>query len=146
MIHFTVPGVPAPGGSKKAFAHPKTGKIVVLDDARDNAGWRARVAVFARRAMEGREPLTDPLQLVIVFRMPRPKRHYGTGRNAGELKPWARSARPATKPDVTKLIRAAEDAMTGIVWRDDALVVEQLASKVYGEDVGMDVAVKDAAL
>ena len=131
MISFTVPGVPAPGGSKKAFMNPRTNKIVVMDDAKNNKGWRERVAVFARQAMEGRPPLDGALQVVVLFAMPRPKSHYGTGKNSNTLKEWAQNAHPTSKPDATKLFRALEDALTGIVWKDDAQVVSQTISKVY---------------
>lgn len=130
-ISFTVPGVAAPGGSKRAFKDPKTGRIVVKDDARNNAGWRQRVAVFASQAMAGRSPFDGPVAVRVVFYMPRPKGHYGTGRNAGVLKAGAVMARPITKPDATKLWRSTEDALKGIIWGDDSQVVTQSVSKYY---------------
>lgn len=142
MVRFRVPGVPAPGGSKKAFASPKTGKIVVLDDAKNNKGWRQQVAVFASQAMAGAPPLDGPLTVSVLFTMPRPLSHYGTGRNLGQLKTWAVLRYPTTKPDATKLWRAAEDALKGIVWHDDAQVVRQEVAKVYGELEGMEIEVQ----
>ena len=133
MISFTVPGVPAPGGSKRAFTNPRTNKIVVMDDAKNNKGWRERVAVFANQAMKGKPPLEGPLQVVVIFAMTRPRSHYGTGRNSDRLKPWAEKAMPIGRPDATKLFRALEDALTGIVWKDDAQVVRQVISKVYAD-------------
>lgn len=141
MISFTVPGTPAPGGSKKAFVNPKTGKVVVTDDAKNNAGWRARVSVFARQAMGSKPPMEGPLHLFMLFTVRRPKSHYGTGRNSGRIKPQSAEARPTSKPDLTKLVRAAEDAMTGIVWRDDAQVVSQMLGKAYGDTEGLMVSV-----
>jgi len=38
---------------------------------------------------------------------------------------------PASRPDLTKLIRSVEDALTGILWRDDAQVISQVALKRY---------------
>ena len=134
MISFTVPGVPAPGGSKKAFMNPRTNKIVVMDDAKNNKGWRERVAIFASQAMAGRPPLEGALRIYVVFSVVRPKGHYGTGRNAGCLKDWAKSAHPIGRPDTTKLFRALEDALTGIVWKDDAQVVSQLVIKTYTDN------------
>lgn len=130
MIRFFVPGVPAPGGSKRAVYNRATGKVWVKDDCERNPAWRDRVASFAIEAMVGRKPMEGPLRVSFYFTMPRPKSHYGTGRNRAELK---RSAPiyHTSKPDTTKLIRAAEDAMTGIVWRDDATVAEQWAQKAY---------------
>lgn len=72
--------------------------------------------------------LDGPLELLVVFTVPRPKGHYG----ARGLRPSAPEY-PAVRPDVTKLLRAVEDACTGIVWRDDAQIIEQHATKRYGE-------------
>ena len=35
-------------------------------------------------------------------------------------------------PDVLKLARGVEDALTGIVWRDDAQIVNESLNKVVG--------------
>ena len=39
-ISFTILGKPSPSGSKKAFQHSKTGKIVVVDTAKGKAKWQ----------------------------------------------------------------------------------------------------------
>lgn len=133
-VRFFVPGIPAPGGSKRAFVSPKTGKVVVLDDAKGNGPWRERVAHFARQAWTA-PPMEGPLVLWVRFVLPRPKGHFGAGKNARKVRPSA-PAYPTTKPDATKLLRALEDALTGILWRDDAQVVSQDVLKCYGSEVG----------
>lgn len=129
-IKFWVPGVPAPGGSKKAFLNSKTGEIVVRDDCDRNSWWRTEVAIEATKVMVGRKPLAGCLECFYTFYMPRPASHFRGGKNADQLKTEA-PPYPITKPDVTKLIRSTEDAMTGIVWRDDAQVAFQQARKCY---------------
>jgi Holliday junction resolvase RusA-like endonuclease len=138
VIHLTVLGRPQPAGSKKAFQHPRTGRIVVTDDAKHSRPWKQQVAGAARDALiEAREGdrfaalLTGPLRVRFEFFFVRPKGHYGTGRNAHLVKASAPDF-PTVKPDTTKLVRAAEDALTGVLWRDDAQIVEQTASKHYG--------------
>jgi Holliday junction resolvase RusA-like endonuclease len=81
-----------------------------------------------------------------VFVLARPRSHYGTGRNADRLRATA-PAWPCSRPDATKLLRAVEDALTGVVWRDDGQVVVQTARKVYGwpERAEVCVALLDAA-
>lgn len=133
-ITFFVPGIPSPGGSKRAFRTPN-GKIVVREDAKRSAPWRSVVQLAARTAHAG-APLEGPLRLALVFVLPRPKGH--TGKRG--LRASAPSY-PATRPDTTKLIRALEDACTAILWRDDAQIVEQTARKVYGVRVGVEVTV-----
>jgi Holliday junction resolvase RusA-like endonuclease len=147
-----IPGWPVPGGSKRAFAlRRKDGSLVtrpdgapvinVTDDAGErNRQWKQTVAFFAKKAYPW-SPLTEPLRVCFRFVMPRLKGHFGSGRNAGVLKPGAPRC-PTVKPDVSKLVRAAEDACTGILWADDALIVEQYASKVYGEKPGLELRVE----
>jgi Holliday junction resolvase RusA-like endonuclease len=66
----------------------------------------------------------------MVFLLKRPKSHY---RVNGALKPWAVDARPTGKPDADKLARSTLDALTGIIFTDDALVVRLVAEKFYAE-------------
>lgn len=128
-IRFRVLGVPAPGGSKRVFRHPHTGKALVTDDSgKRGREWRRDVQIAAQAAYAG--PLLDePLSLEVRFLMPRPKGHLS---RKGGLLPSA-PPYPAVKPDATKLLRALEDALTGVIWRDDALVVSQVVTKVYAE-------------
>ena len=142
MISFTVPGVAQPAGSKRAFAHKTTGRIVVVDDAKGSRRWKSDVAKVARNHV--RAPLDGPVKLEVLFVMPRPKSHFGTGRNACVLKSSA-PAWPAVKPDTTKLLRAVEDALNGVIWRDDAQVVVQTACKVYGDPARCEITVRPIA-
>jgi Holliday junction resolvase RusA-like endonuclease len=82
-------------------------------------------------------PLDGPLHVRMVFSFTRPRSHYRTGRNAHLLKADA-PAQPCGRPDVSKLCRATEDALTTVgVWVDDARVAEydRLAKVWCGEDV-----------
>lgn len=125
MIAFKVAGVPAPQGSKTRT------KWGVREDNPATKPWRSAVAWEATVAMQKQEPLTGPLELAVTFYFPRPKSHYGTGKNADRLKDTAPTW-CATKPDTDKLIRAIGDAITGIVCRDDSQIVRVTAWKLYG--------------
>lgn len=129
-----VNGVPVPQGSKTAFRHSKTGRVVMMDANKNLGDWRAKVTAKAREAWGvDRPPLDLPVSASIQFYLPRPKGHYGTGRNAGILKPTA-PLFPAVKPDVDKLIRSVFDSLTmGGVWKDDALCWNVAASKLYAD-------------
>jgi Holliday junction resolvase RusA-like endonuclease len=140
-IEFFVPGTAAPGGSKKAFVNPKTNRVVVLDDAKNNKGWRSTVALFGSQAMAGKDPLQGPLFVAFTFHQARPKGHFGSGKNAAVVKPSA-PAFPTSKPDTTKLIRAAEDALKHICWYDDSQIVHQIGRKVYSERPGLRITIK----
>ena len=129
-IAFTVYGRPAPAGSKRVLpaGGRAGGRPIVVDDSKRSRPWKQDVAATAAAAMNGRPLLEGPLGLELVFYVSRPKSHYG----ALGVRPSA-PAWPTVKPDVLKLARAVEDALTGQVWRDDAQVVRELLTKRYGE-------------
>jgi Holliday junction resolvase RusA-like endonuclease len=144
-FHAEVLGLPIPQGSKKAFRHAATGRVVMVDANAKLADWRALVDAEARRALAGRDPFIRPCKASLGFYLPRPAGHYGTGRNAGILRPSA-PRWPGVKPDVDKLIRAAFDSLkTAGVWRDDALCCGLSAWKVYADTrpVGLVLTVTD---
>lgn len=134
VVEFFVPGLPIPGGSKKAFVNRHTGRANIVDDTGQRGKhWRSDVKKFASEAYQG--PLLDvPLAVVMEFVMPRPKGHFGSGRNAQQIKPAA-PRWPTSPPDVLKLARAAEDAITGVVWSDDSRTVSlRLIKRYVGPD------------
>lgn len=148
-VKFTVYGIAQPAGSKRGFKNPRTGGIIITDANKKAKPWQAIVANAAADAMIGGDPegqsrilevrplLEGPLLLELTFWMPRPKGHFGA---KGNVKP--KSPRfPTVKPDVLKLARAVEDALTGIVWRDDSQVVSEVLQKSYGEPARCEVRV-----
>lgn len=118
-IRFEVIGRPQQRGSKRAFV--RGGKPVVTDMNKKSSSWMQQVRESAAEAMGGRDLIRRPVVLSVVFRFARPKSHYGTGRNAGRLKDSAPGIHSQT-PDLAKLVRCLEDALTGVVWADDRQV------------------------
>lgn len=125
-ISFTAYGVPMQQGSSRGFAvpvrdsaggiavnergAPRYRAVITSDTRRDLKVWRAKVASAAQAKCDG-HLMTGPVKLSATFYLPRPKS-------------LARHVRLHTKkPDLGKLIRAAEDAITGILWADDKQVV-----------------------
>ena len=137
-IIFFVPGKPEPAGSKRAFALKQggryTGRVAVTDANKNSKGWKAAVRKEAERAYT-EEPWDCPIRLIVRFTLLQPKSHFRTGRNAHLLREDA-PRMPISKPDTTKLLRGVEDALTGILWRDDAQIVHQTVSKAYGHRQG----------
>lgn len=131
-VSFTVVGKAQPGGSKRSFRHPHTGKDMVVDANRKAKPWQSIVASVAAEAMHGRRLFTGALLVRFAFYQPRPRGHFGIGRNSHLLRGSA-PRYPIVRPDVLKLARAVEDALTGVCWRDDALIVSEHLSKHYGE-------------
>lgn len=140
MVAFTVFGIPGPQGSKKALPHSKigaggaryyTGKVSMIESSKKVKPWRAAVVEAASAAIS--EPLPGGVNVSITFYLPRPRAHYGTGRNSMVLKPSA-PLYPTVKPDVDKLVRATLDALTTAgAYGDDARVVDLHTAKRYAD-------------
>lgn len=110
---------PGPQGSKR---HVGGGRMI--ESSKRVKPWREQVVLAAKAAKpEGFETLTGPLLVDMVFSWQRPK---------GKLPP-ERLGMPITVPDLSKLLRSTEDALTTAeVWKDDALVVAYgRLAKVY---------------
>ena len=142
MIRFTAYGTPAPAGSKRGFPlRAKGGKIVgvrMTDDSKRGKPWQAAVRAEAAEVMAGAPLLNGPLEVTATFHVRRPKGHYGVRGLRPAAPGW-----PAVKPDAAKLWRAVADALTGVVWRDDAQVVVEHVTKQYGEPERVDVSVAE---
>lgn len=133
-INFVVHGKPSPSGSKKAFQHSKTGRIVVIDTAKGKDKWQNASKRAAMEAVkQARWEITSgPVALHVSFVFARPKSHYRTGRNSNILKDTA-PAYHIQKPDRTKLLRCIEDPFTGVLWTDDSQVIDGNVTKQWGE-------------
>jgi Holliday junction resolvase RusA-like endonuclease len=146
-LFIDVLGTPAPQGSKRAFAIRKggvpTGRVAVVEQQDKRVkSWRQAVLEAALSAVaksdgdwsDDREGSPGgPVGLKVIFYLKRPAGHYGSGKNSNKVKPSAPGL-PARMPDLSKLIRATEDALTDAgVWADDGQVVVCRAHKVWAD-------------
>lgn len=128
-VAFTVRGVPAPQGSKRAF--PVGGHAQVVEDSKKSAPWRDSVSAAAVDAMGGALPLTGPVEVTVTFRFVRPR--------SVKKRPL-----PSVRPDVDKLSRAVLDGLTAAgVYTDDSRVVDLHARKRYADTPGADITVRE---
>ena len=124
VITIRVYGLPGPMGSKRFVGLSKSGKGLMIESSKAVKPWREAVKWAAIQS--GARGLDGPLWVSMVFTIKKPK-----------SAPKRKRTWPATKPDLSKLARSTEDALTDSgVWADDARVVEYLRlAKVYpGED------------
>jgi Holliday junction resolvase RusA-like endonuclease len=140
---LTVYGTPAPAGSKKVV--PLGPRYGVVDASKRSAPWKKEIRQAAGRVMQDSPLMDGPLAVRLRFIVNRPKGHYGSGKNAGRIKESA-PLYPTVKPDVLKLARAVEDALSGIVYRDDAQIVSELLEKRYGSPERVEIDVRCAAV
>lgn len=142
-VRFSAVGVPQPQGSKvgqivgrrvryrgaHAIVDPKVLLTEQADMSTKTMGrdrlkkWRGQVASAAMKAMLELKVATPTWRAVVLsaeFVLARPQSHYTS---KGDLTLSARRDHPHPgKPDLSKLIRAVEDALSGIVYGDDSQV------------------------
>ena len=131
VVELVAYGRPVTQGSKNAFA--RGGRVVLVESSKNWRAWRNTVAAAAREAASAGGRFEGPVAVDIRFEFARPRSHYGTGRNAGRVRPSA-PGWPATKAtgDGDKLQRAVFDALTvGGLIEDDARVVDGGWRKVW---------------
>lgn len=112
-------GEPASQGSHSVI----NGRIVQVNSTKHKK-WRNAVAFAALDLVtEGWELLDEPLELTVIFYLPRPKSVLDR-------------AYPAVMPDLDKLVRAVGDSLSGVVYVDDSRIISITAKKLYADDRG----------
>ena len=130
QIKFVVYAKPQPQGSMKGFVLPgKWGakpRAILTSANPKMKPYRQELTLTAMSAVAeaGFEcplaPKHVPISLVIDFYLERPKSIP------------KRRSQIVVKPDLDKLIRSTTDAMTGILYQDDAQIIEFSVRKHYG--------------
>ena len=125
---FTVLGKPAPQGSKR-----HVGRGVMVESSKRCKPWRqdVRHTALDLRPDDWYANMDAAIALSVVFVFARPKSHF---RANGQLKPSAPPHCTGRIGDVSKLVRAVEDAMTGILYNDDAQIISLIAHRRFAND------------
>jgi Holliday junction resolvase RusA-like endonuclease len=126
MLEIIVYGTPGPQGSKSFKGFSKAGKAIMVESSAKVRPWRQDVRAAALAARKGAAPLDCALSVRMVFTLRKPA-----------SAPKRRTTYPDRTPDLSKLCRATEDALTDAgIWADDARAVNysRLAKVFPGED------------
>lgn len=143
-VHQTIPGQllivayghPVAQGSKRIVTgRGGVGRPHMIDNNDKRLRpWRDNLRAAATDAIADRArprfARGVPVELIATFTFPRPRSHYGTGRNYQTLKPGAPD-HVTTIPDCDKLLRALDALTDAGVWDDDRQVSTVTACKVY---------------
>jgi len=134
-IRFFVPGKPQ-SLKRHRTRRLSNGITIQMDPSKEDK------ADFLVMAMAHRpdEPINEPVCLEMCCVFQRPKSHYRTGRNAHLLKDTAPYWYSRT-PDADNLLKFVCDALNGIYWTDDKLVIPMGIHRVYGTAPGVYVRV-----
>jgi Holliday junction resolvase RusA-like endonuclease len=124
-MQIVVYGNPAPQGSKR-FLGVKGGKGVMVESSKKVRPWRQDVKAAAIAVRNGSAAIDAPVSVRMVFTLAKPT-----------SAPKRRRTYAMRKPDLSKLARSTEDALTDAgLLVDDARIVEyeRLAKVFPGED------------
>jgi Holliday junction resolvase RusA-like endonuclease len=135
MIQFTVYGEPVAQGRPRATMI--NGHIRMYDPkkSRDFKEYVKLVASEHRpeKLLEG------PISLVVKVYKPTLKSFSKKKKAAAE----AGQLRPTSKPDVSNYLKLIEDALTGVIWKDDSQIIDCSISKYYSETPRTEIQIKE---
>ncbi len=117
-LTITVYGLPAPQGSKR-----HVGNGVMIESSKKVKPWREAVVAATIEAMGGpaARRISGPVEVRMAFTMPKPK-----------SAPKSRRTWPQGRPDLSKLVRSTEDALTTAgAYEDDARIVRCVSMKMF---------------
>ena len=109
----------------------RMGKGIRLYDPKKVNVFKKQLGLLAKQQMldRGLEPFDGPLEVCMEF--------YRPVQASLSQKERARRLsgvhRPTVKPDLDNYIKSTSDALNGIIWEDDNLIVSLQAEKFYSE-------------
>jgi Holliday junction resolvase RusA-like endonuclease len=123
-LAFRVIGVAQQMGSKRAFVPKGWSQPVITDSNRNLKSWQVLVSECANHAIQQlpvieRALMLGGVRLTVAFYLPRPKSLP------------KRTTAHITAPDLDKFVRGLCDALSQVVFRDDAQIVDLIAMKRY---------------
>jgi Holliday junction resolvase RusA-like endonuclease len=136
IVNFTVEGNPV---GKQRARYARRGNFVQTYTPDKTRTYESLIKEAATEAMGSSEPLETPVNLYLYIRAPIPK-SYSKKKVADCLNGLEK---PIKKPDASNVLKSVEDAMNGVVYRDDCQIVNFHVTKVYSSQSGIDVCVKE---
>ncbi len=142
LVSFFVPGLPVAQPRQRTRVVAAAGRTFSQNytPAKHPVNeFKAAIRLACAAAHQG-EPLAGPLAMTARFVFPRPK---SMTRKSGNLGLWK-----ASKPDWDNVGKALADALTGLLWADDAqLAIVTIHKRIAGdgEQAGASVEVRGLA-
>ena len=134
-LQFTIPGPPM---AKQRHRTTKTGHTYTPKETVNYEGLIKMIAAQEVAKVEGWQTRGQFALLVAAY-FPVPK---------SRPKAWkelalANKIHPTTRPDWDNVGKIVSDALNGIVWHDDSMVVQAMIAKAYSDQPRVEVAVWD---
>ena len=118
----------------------RMGKGIRLYDPKKVTVFKRKLGILAKQQMldRGLEPFDGPLEVRMEF--------YRPVQASISKKERARRLsgvhRPTVKPDLDNYIKSTSDALNGILWADDNLIISLEAQKLYAEQPHLTVEIR----
>lgn len=141
FVCFEVPGDPIPKGRHRArVAYTKDRKpyVMIYPDS-DTVAYEKTISRSARLFMSGRDPSDKPLAILVHAYVRVPKSWSNKDRTAA----LAGFIRPTSRPDGDNYLKAVQDALNEIVWKDDSQIIDARVLKEYSDSPAMRIEVRE---
>ena len=143
QIKFIIPGEPIAKKRHRDFIKPlKNGKFIRGRYNIQRTAESKFISLVVNQIPSEFEPFTEPLFIQLWYGISRPKGHFGSGKNAGKLKPSA-PAFPAKIPDIDNYEKFIFDCLNGVVYLDDKLIVSCRHDKRYSKYPRTEILIKE---
>ncbi|WP_050865109.1 RusA family crossover junction endodeoxyribonuclease [Burkholderia pseudomallei] len=139
IVSFVVPGIPVGKGRHRSrIAHDDLAREYVHTyTPRKTAKYEKNVAIEAKIAMRGRQPVSGAICLVVKAFYPIPTSWPRWRKHDARVGMLA----PGVKPDWDNIGKACSDAMNGVVYVDDVAIVSATVHKRYSIDPRVEIIV-----
>ena len=134
-VRFTVPGKPV---AKQRPKFSRAGAFVRTYTPEKTVNYESLVRLAASDAMNGARPMEGPVLLTVAINLQIPV----SASKKQQALMAANVVMPTKKPDADNVLKAVKDAINGVVWRDDAQVVDITVSKRYSASPCVQVVVE----
>lgn len=115
----------------------RRGRAIVVYDPPKVKSFKQQLHAMAQEQYKGK-PLTGPLEVTFWFYRP----VQTSLSKAEKVRRLSGVEPPVVKPDLSNYLKAAEDALNGVLWDDDRLIVIERCFKRYAENPRIEVEVK----
>ena len=116
----------------------KIGNFVQTYTPKKTVDFEEQVRKAAEKAMGGMEPLETPVALYCYIKLPIPQSYTKKRKERCEKG----IEKPSKKPDLDNIVKAVQDSLNGIIYKDDSQIVALHSTKVYGA-AGIEILVKE---
>lgn len=122
---FHLPGKPQQDCRPRVL---KTGRAYMPKHVTD---YRLRLKLAYLKVYPSKPMITGAFSISVRVAIPRPMKHFGTGKNAGVLKKQFKRALHVQRPDIDNFVKMALDALNGVAFLDDSQCIQLRDTSKY---------------